>query len=54
MSLPATVSEIFDGQTTPSILVVGPYRHIDRWSIRWPIGLINVTTSLHRSPYVYW
>ena len=24
MSLPATVSEIFGGQTTPSILVVGP------------------------------
>ncbi len=26
MSLPATVSEIFGGQTTPSILVVDPYR----------------------------
>ena len=24
MSLPATISEIFGGQTTPSILVVGP------------------------------
>ena len=27
MSLPAAVSEIFGGQTTPSILVVGPYRY---------------------------
>ena len=26
--LTATVSEIFGGQTTPSILVVGPYRCI--------------------------
>ena len=25
--LTATVSEIFGGQTTPSILVVGPYRY---------------------------
>ena len=35
MSLPATVSEIFGGQTTPSILVVGPY--IDVWfkRARW-------------------